>query len=154
MLGHDTGAPSEQHPRKQAADQRIADADPGGSDAEVPAELARVADEYNRGEVRGTVGERGNPRADIASTENKVPDAGGIFAAVEADKDGYGKKEQDHQDLFKHGGTSFWLGGQKNRPPENGSRGRENPCYHLGSRQLRSLPPQQVRAKTADTPAR
>ncbi len=48
MLGHDTGAPSEQHPRKQAADQRIADADPGGSDAEVPAELARVADEYNR----------------------------------------------------------------------------------------------------------
>ena len=42
MLRHDPGAPAEDDPGKKRSDQRVADTDPGGSDAVFPAELSCV----------------------------------------------------------------------------------------------------------------
>ena len=87
VLGHGAGAAAEDEPREQRADQRVAQTDPRGRDAVFPAELPRVADEHDGGEVAGAERERREPRADAAPAEDEVADVAGLFAAIDTDAD-------------------------------------------------------------------
>ena len=91
MLRHDARAASENDPSEQRTDQRVADANPRGSDAVFPAELTGVADKDNGGEVRRTVSECGQPRADRAAAEDEAVDIGGLPASVQADANEHGE---------------------------------------------------------------
>ena len=47
FLGHDAGTAAEDDPREERTDEGIPQADPGGREAELPAELAGVTDEHD-----------------------------------------------------------------------------------------------------------
>ena len=99
VLGHNAGASAQNHPCQQRADQGVADADPGGRDAELPAELSRVADKDNRGKVGGAVGERRQPRTDASAAQHKAVDVGGVLAAVNAHADHDAEEQHQHDDF-------------------------------------------------------
>ena len=61
MIGHKTGSSAKQEEGDKAADDSVADADPGSGSTVDPAELTSVSDENNSGKVGGAVGESGQP---------------------------------------------------------------------------------------------
>ncbi|MPM82086.1 hypothetical protein SDC9_129144 [bioreactor metagenome] len=85
MLGHDAGAAPQNHPGQQRADEGVAQTDPGGGDAVLPAELTGIPHKDHGGEVRGTVSKGGEPGPYRTSTQYKAADIGGMTAAIEAD---------------------------------------------------------------------
>ncbi len=91
MLRHNTGASSENHPRQQGTDERIADADPGRGETVFPAELTCIADKNNGGEIGCAVGKGSQPRTDRASAQHKAVDICRMPAAVQADADQHGE---------------------------------------------------------------
>ncbi len=96
LLGHDAGPATEDDPREQRADERVAETDPGGRKAELPAELAGVTDEHDGREVRGTEGEGGEPGADGPSAEDVVVDVGSMASGPEPDEN-HDTEEQDQK---------------------------------------------------------
>jgi len=99
VLGHDARAPAEHGPGEIRADDRVADADPGRGNAVFPAELARVADHDDGGEVRGAVGEGCKPGADRAAAEDETVHVLGVPAAVEANYDHQTEEQHQHQNF-------------------------------------------------------
>ena len=95
MLGHDAGAAAQHSPGQQRTQQGVADAGPGGGDAVFPAELAGIAHEHHRGEIRGAVSEGGQPGADAPAAQDKAVDVGGVPAAVQAH--GHHNAEKDYK---------------------------------------------------------
>ena len=83
VLGHDAGAPAQDDPRKQGADDGVAQAYPCRRNAVFPAELACVTYEYDRGEIRSAVRECCKPGANGASAEHESVHVRGVLAAVE-----------------------------------------------------------------------
>ena len=55
MVRHEARAAAQNDPCEQGTDESIADADPGRGDAELPAELAGVANEDNGGKVGSSI---------------------------------------------------------------------------------------------------
>ena len=92
MLGHDAGTSAQYVPSKQRADEGVAQADPGRSHTELPAELTRVTDEDNCREVRGTERERGQPRTDRTVAQYKAVDVCALLSAVHAYADHNGEE--------------------------------------------------------------
>ena len=72
MLCHQACPATQDPPGQERADERIAQADPGGGQAILPAELAGVADEDDRRKVRRTECECRKPGADIAASQDKT----------------------------------------------------------------------------------
>ena len=99
MLRHDAGAPAENPPGQQGADEGVADAHPGGGDTELPAELAGVAHEDDGGKIGGAVGEGGKPGAHASPAQDETVDVGGMPAAVETHIDHYTEKDQQHTEF-------------------------------------------------------
>ena len=95
-MRHLTCTRPEHPPREQGAEDGVADARPRCGKTVFEAELTRVADEHHRREIAGAVGERADPRPDVATAEHEPVDGGGGFTAVHthADRDG---DEHDHQ---------------------------------------------------------
>ena len=87
--GHDPGAVGEKQPGQQAAQHRVADADPDSADADVPAVLARVTDEHHRGKIGGAVRESGDPCADFSAAQQEGVQGSG-FAEADAADEGHG----------------------------------------------------------------
>ena len=87
VVRHLTGADGEELPGHQAADQRVADADPHGRKADVPAVHTRVTNKNNGREIGGSVGKSGEPRAYFSAAEQEVIDGAGTARAVDADAD-------------------------------------------------------------------
>ena len=115
VLGHNTGAAPQNDPRHQRADDRVADADPGGGNAEFPAELAGIADEDDGGKIRGAVGKRRQPRAHRAPAQHKAVYVCCVLAAVNADPYHHGEVEKQSNQL-KHKenpSVAFQLSGWK-----------------------------------------
>ena len=80
VLCHHLGAATENPPCQQRADDGVADANPSGRHAILPAELSCIADEDHGGEVAGAVGESREPAAHVATAEHKAIDGIGLFA--------------------------------------------------------------------------
>ena len=95
MLRHDTGAAAQNDPGQKRAEDGVADARPGGSDAVFPAELTCVADENDGGEIRGSVCERGQPGTDASAAENEAVDVGRVLAAIQTDADHDAEKDDE-----------------------------------------------------------
>ena len=72
MLRHQARAATQDPPGQERADERVAQADPGGRQAVLPAELAGVSDEDDRREVRRAECESREPGADIAASQDET----------------------------------------------------------------------------------
>lgn len=102
MLAHDPGPPAQDDPGQQAANQGVADANPGGGQAVFPSELSGVTDEYNGGKVGGAVGKGSEPGANAPSSQYKVIDIGGMTPGIESYPQHDGKKDDQHQQFYSH----------------------------------------------------
>ena len=99
---HDPGPPAQDDPGQQAANQGVADANPGGGQAVFPSELSGVTDEYNGGKVGGAVGKGSEPGANAPSSQYKVIDIGGMTPGIESYPQHDGKKDDQHQQFYSH----------------------------------------------------
>ena len=99
MLRHQARPASQDPPGQERADECVAQADPGGGQSVLPAELTGVPDEDNRREVRRTECECRKPGADIAASQDETLNMGCGAAAIDADPDHHGK-EQDEEDTL------------------------------------------------------
>lgn len=102
MTGHDPGPSSQQHPGQQGADKSVPQPDPGGRDAELPAELTGITDEDHRREIGGSIGKRRQPGAHVPPAQHKSVDVRGVFPAVNAYRDHHAKEQKQHCDLDNH----------------------------------------------------
>ena len=87
---------------QQAADQGIANANPGGGQAVFPSELTGITDKYHSGKVGGAVGKGGEPGPHTPSSQNKVIDIGGMATGIESHSQHDGKKDNQHQQFNSH----------------------------------------------------
>ena len=101
-MRHLTHSRTEHPPGKQAAEDGVADADPRGGDAVLPAELSRVAHEDDGGEVARAKRESGEPRPHVAPAQDEPVDASGVSSAVDADAHRHADENKHHAYLFDH----------------------------------------------------
>ena len=87
VFRHYLSTPTEDYPREERAYNGIAHAYPSGAHAVIPAELTRIADENYRREVRSTVSESGEPRAESSAAEHIIRSAVVLFSVIRADAD-------------------------------------------------------------------
>ena len=85
-LGHFSCSVGKQKPGKQAAKNRIADADPHRADADIPTVLTGIANKHDCREVSRTIGEGGNPCTNVTSADQKAVKRFGLAVADTADK--------------------------------------------------------------------
>ncbi len=105
-----TGA---QHPPCQKrADKRIADANPKGSQAILPAELACIAHENYRRKVAGAEGKRRKPWAHVAAAQHEAVNVFGVLARVDAHTYHHADENQDDAYLCNHEVTPLTKWGQ------------------------------------------
>ena len=102
VLGHDAGAAAQEHPGHERADEGVAQTDPRGGQAEVPAEASRVADENDRGEVGRAEGEGGEPGAYRAAAQDEAVHALSRTGGQEAHQNGDGEEDDNHSELDNH----------------------------------------------------
>ena len=102
MLRHDAGAPAEDRPGQERAQQRVSDAGPGRRDAVAPSELARVTHEHDRGKVRSTERKCGEPGAHGTSAENEAVHVCGMAPAVDADRDHHHEENDQKREFESH----------------------------------------------------
>ena len=99
MLRHQAGAPAQDPPGQQRADEGVAETDPGGGQTILPAELAGVSDEDDRRKLRGAECESREPGTDIAASQDETLYVRSGPAAIDADTDHHGK-EQDQENTL------------------------------------------------------
>ena len=87
LLGHLSGAVGKQQPGQKAAQDGVADADPDGADADVPAMLTCVTNENNRREIGGAICEGRCPCADVSAADQEAVQSLGLAEADAADQD-------------------------------------------------------------------
>ena len=80
MLRHELGATAKEEPRKEGADDGIADAYPRAGEAVFPTKLSSIADEDDGREITGAKGEGGEPRTDGTAAKDEAIDTLGLFA--------------------------------------------------------------------------
>ena len=102
MFAHDPGPPPKDDPGQQAADQGIANANPGGGQAVFPSELTGITDKYHSGKVGGAIAKGGEPGPHTPSSQNKVIDIGGMATGIESHSQHDGKKDNQHQQFNSH----------------------------------------------------
>ena len=76
--GHILGAVGEHQPRGEGAEEHVAHADPHRGETEVPAELARITDKDDGGEIGRAVRERAEPSAHALVREHEALHAGAL----------------------------------------------------------------------------
>ena len=99
---HDARAAAQHHPGEQAANQRVANANPRGAHAIGPAKLARVANEHHGRKIARAIRERGEPRANAATAQHKIANTARVLAAIYAYRCHATKKEYEKQNLDEH----------------------------------------------------
>ena len=73
----------EHKPSEQRAEHRVAHADEHAPQAEAPPGAARIADEHDRGKIRGAVAERGDPRPCAAPADRERLHAARVFPRLQ-----------------------------------------------------------------------
>ena len=99
---HDARTAAQHHPGEQAANQRVANANPRGAHAIGPAKLARVANEHHGRKIARAIRERGEPRANAAAAQHKIANTARVLAAIYAYRCHTTKKEYEKQNLDEH----------------------------------------------------
>ena len=102
VLGHDPRAPAEDYPGEQRADEGVSEAYPRRGDAEGPAELTRVADEDDGGEVGRAEGEGAQPGSHVPRAEDEAGHVGRVLSRAYA-YDHHDREEDDDQDARDDG---------------------------------------------------
>ena len=123
-MRHLARARAEHPPGQQAAEDGVADADPRGGDAVLPAELPRVAHEDDGGEVARAERERAQPRTYVAAAQNEPVNASGVSSAVNTDAHRHADENEYHAYLLDHG--RFLL---DHIPTGRATRSGANECF-------------------------
>ena len=90
-------AAAQNRPSQQTADKGIAQSDPGGGQAEIPAKLTGITHKNHRREVGRAKGKGGEPGANGASAQHKAIHVGGVLAAGKTHANHKAKKGNQHR---------------------------------------------------------
>ena len=101
VAGHAARPLGQEHPGKKCADQGVADADPGGGDAESPTKPAGITYKNDSREVRGHIGKRRQPGTHFPAADNEVIRGFDFFLGDNA-YDDHGCQERDQNQILDH----------------------------------------------------
>ena len=98
-IGHKLRAFCQDQPGGEGTDKHISYTYPYCRKSEIPAEFSRIADEYDRTEISGSVSERAEPPADSFACEHKVVQGFAFFGGNERHNYQYGEVKSENNVL-------------------------------------------------------
>ena len=107
VLRHEFCTSTEDNPCQQRPYDRIADANPSGTEAVFPAKLSGIAHKDYSREIRSAKSESREPRTDSPAAEHKAINRLGLFARKDSHEDHQSHKENGKKDFDEHLINSF-----------------------------------------------